>query len=69
MAVGRFFFSAAPTAQNSPEFHFCFINYFIQLSLLRSLIGTLKAVHTLFKIHTGFSKNLPIQELFGIYGG
>ena len=37
MAVGRFFFSASPTAQNSPELHFRFINSFIQLSLLRSL--------------------------------
>ena len=27
MAVGRFFFSAAPTAQKSPEFHFRFINF------------------------------------------
>ena len=32
------FFSAAPTAQNSPELHFRFINSFIQLSLLRSLV-------------------------------
>ena len=29
MAVGSFFFSAAPTAQNSPEIHFRFINSFI----------------------------------------
>jgi hypothetical protein len=29
MAVGSFF-SAAPTAQNSPELHFRFTNYFIQ---------------------------------------
>ena len=34
MAVGSFFLSAAPTAQNSPELHF--INSFIQSSLLRS---------------------------------
>ena len=33
----EFFFSAAPTAQNSPELHFRFINSFIQSSLLRSL--------------------------------
>jgi hypothetical protein len=32
-----FFFSAAPTAQNSPELHFRFINYFIQPSLVGSL--------------------------------
>ena len=38
MAVGSFFFSAGPTAQNSPELHFRFIISFIQSSLLRSLI-------------------------------
>ena len=43
MAVGRFFFSAAPTAQNSPELHFHFINYFIQPSRVESL--TLWNVH------------------------
>ncbi len=32
------FFSAAPTAQNSPELHFRFINSFIQPSLVGSLI-------------------------------
>ena len=37
MAVGSFFFSAAPPAQNSPELHFHFINYFIQHSLVGSL--------------------------------
>ena len=36
MAV-RSFFSAASTAQSSPELHFRFINHFIQLSLLGSL--------------------------------
>ena len=30
-------FSAAPTAQNSPELHFRFINYFIQPSRVGSL--------------------------------
>ena len=39
MAVGRFFFSAARTAQNSPELHFRFINSFIQSSLVGSLSG------------------------------
>ena len=34
MAVGRVFFSAAPTAQNSPELHFRFTNSFIQSSLI-----------------------------------
>ena len=33
------FFSAAPTAQNSPELHFHFINSFIRTSLLRPLIA------------------------------
>jgi hypothetical protein len=39
MAVGVFFLCSlgAPTAQNSPELQFRFINYFIQSSLLRSL--------------------------------
>ena len=37
MAVGRVFFSAAPTAQNSPKLHFPFINYFIQPSRVESL--------------------------------
>ena len=36
-----FFFSAAPTAQNSPKLHFRFTNSFIQLSLLRSLVSTI----------------------------
>ena len=33
----EFFLSAAPTAQNSPELHFRFINSFIQPSLVGSL--------------------------------
>ena len=40
MAVGRVIFSAAPTAQNSPELHFRFINSFIQSPLLRFLLTT-----------------------------
>ena len=32
MAVGRVYFSAASAAQNSPELHLCFIDYFIQPS-------------------------------------
>ena len=35
--LGGFFFSAAPTAQTSPEFHFRFINSFIQPSCVESL--------------------------------
>ena len=35
---GVFFFSAAPTAQTSPELHFRFMNSFIQSSLVRSLL-------------------------------
>ena len=34
------FFSAAPTAQNSLEVHFPFINYFVQSSLVRSLVAS-----------------------------
>ena len=37
--LGEFFFSVAPTAPNSPELHFRFINSFIQSSLLRSLLA------------------------------
>ena len=37
----EFLFSAAPTAQNSPELHFRFIISFIQSSLLRSLATAL----------------------------
>ena len=42
MAVGNFFFSAAPPDQNSPELHFRFIIFFIQPSLLESLHITIK---------------------------
>ena len=38
MAVGSCFFSAAPTAQNSPELHLRFMNSFIQPSLVGSLV-------------------------------
>ena len=38
MAVGSFFFSAAPTAQNSQELHFCFINSSIQPSVVKSVL-------------------------------
>ena len=37
---GSFFFSAASTAQNSPELHFRFINSFIQPSLVGSLVSS-----------------------------
>ena len=37
MAVGRFFFATALTAQNSPDYHFRFTNSFIQPSLVGSL--------------------------------
>ena len=39
MAARSFFFSAAPTARNSPELHFRFINSFIQPSLVGSLLA------------------------------
>jgi hypothetical protein len=38
----RVFFSAAPTAQNSPELHFRFINSFIPPSLVGSLLLYMK---------------------------
>ena len=38
MTVGSFFFSAAPPAQNSPELHFCFINFSIHPSRVGSLV-------------------------------
>ena len=38
MAVGRFFFFAALTAQNSPKLHFRFINSFVQPSHVESLV-------------------------------
>jgi hypothetical protein len=45
------FFSAAPTAQNSPELHFRFIDSFIQPSLVGSLItGKFKNPNVLGKI-------------------
>ena len=37
------FFSAAPTAQNSPELHFRFINSFIQPSRVGSLANAYSA--------------------------
>ena len=42
----EFFYFAAPTAQKNPELHFCFINYFFQSSLLRSLVQII-FTHTL----------------------
>ena len=51
MAVGSFFFSAAMTAQNSPELHFHFMIFFIQLSLLRSLTYLHKRIYVLWKTY------------------
>ena len=39
MAVGSVFYSAAPTAPNSPELHFSYMNSFIQPSGVGSLTG------------------------------
>ena len=50
MAVGRFFFSAALHAQNSPELHFRFINSFIQPSLLESVLESLSITNH-FDVH------------------
>jgi hypothetical protein len=46
MAVGEFVFSAAPTAQNSPELHFYFTNSFIQPSRVESLCKMYKKIPT-----------------------
>ena len=46
------FFSAAPTAQNSPELHFRFINSFIQPSLVGSLVSMYPVVEKLLKLIT-----------------
>ena len=53
------FFSAAPTAQNSPELHFRFINSFIQASLLRSLAySNAPSGWSLIKARTFFYSNI-----------
>ena len=44
------FFSAASTAQNSPELHFRFINSFIQSSLLRSLAIIIQFTNSLYRL-------------------
>ena len=49
MAIGSFFFSAAPTAKNGPELHIRFMNSFIQSSLLESL-GIAKCNFTVIRI-------------------
>ena len=72
------FFSAAPTAQNSPELYFRFINSFIQSSLLRSLLLAfvklgihLKFILLLKKIlswfHLDYFKNCFVQILSRYY--
>ena len=48
MAVGRFFFSAALTAQNSPKLHFRFINSSIQPSLVGSLLLAMALVLSIY---------------------
>ena len=60
MAVGIFFLSAAPTAQNSPELHVSFINSFIQLSLVGSLMTVKAIVHSTSQeeIRSAEKKNL-----------
>ena len=51
----EFFSSAALTAQNSPELHLRFINYFIQLSLVGSLFRTLEYILKIFKKDVEFT--------------
>ena len=45
------FFSAAPTAQNSPELHARFINSFVQPSLVGSVMVTLNTANPFFKLY------------------
>ena len=65
-------FSAAPTAQNSPELHFCLRNSFIQPSLLGSLLRPLlyfklKAFAVLFSIDIVASlRNLFTETMMSI---
>jgi hypothetical protein len=62
MAVGSVFFSAAPTAQNSPELNFPFINYLIQPSLVESLAADYSH-QNVYLVSTeiwGFSNELPL---------
>ena len=65
MAVGSFF-SAAPTAQNSPELHFCFINYFIQLSRVGSLVFMYRIILFVASI-SRFSQLLYVHKSEGRY--
>ena len=46
----EFFFSAAPTAHNSPKLHFHFINYFIQPSRVGSLTWTIGSRSIIVKL-------------------
>ena len=61
MAV-EFFFSAAPTAQNIPELHFCNINSFIQLSLLRSLVSSQNTILRTFFDQKSFNTRNVYRE-------
>ena len=63
MAVGSFFFSAAPTAQNNPELHFHFINSFIQPSLVGSLVGSLIVMILIGNKNPGRSNTAPQRIL------
>ena len=42
MAIGKFLFSADPTAQNSPKLHFHFIDSPTQSSVLKSVISGIR---------------------------
>ena len=62
-AFGRVFFTAAPTAQTSPELHFRFINSFIQSSLLRSLDASFKSLWLHFNICSVHAKGLHAPRI------
>ena len=56
MAVGSFF-SAAQTAQNSPELHIHFTNSFIHPSLLESLLRSALDLKKTQVFHLGYNNS------------
>ena len=67
----EFFFSAAPTAQTSPELHFCFVNSFIQPSRVGSL-STLYILFTYFRLQKKCSATFIVFDFFtglGLFQG
>ena len=65
--LGGFFFSAARTAQTSPELHFRFINSFIQSSLLRSLVPLIKMFQYYLHLRNEMHIQKDVQNKIGRY--